>query len=666
MQLLRAQLNPTGFGLIGRPLRGSWSHFELIKHPKQAGAILIVVSGDQAKNFAYECLAEIKNHLPLQAEALYQKLESLLKEAQSNQYQLEFGLILTEGRKIILATQGVGIYLERSGKRGNLLKPLDKLQLIKGVRHPNDLCFFYTRGAKKTIFQLHQLENPWKKSSVQTNSILQSIHDSDVALGIFSFNQDLTETVAEIMGEQGLISEIDDTQAKVLPTTSVESLVSEAQPASTQSQKNKVGLYAITKKVSTGLALFLIKILAVFPKLIGYFKNIRISRPKVRSFSWWFGSKQVYLDQNLARASLKKISIVFAAVSVLAISLGIILFRQYQMRVNVDQVLQPLREKLQTAYAVSTDQPVLAKKQVTDLTKDLLVLKDDLTTTEYGQEQFDSFYATLNQYLDSIADRELKQVPIFDDLRTYASTFVVTHLGLDGQSVVFADAQQQLIIFYQLQEKITKLLSLESPIEIKAVVADALDSALILEKGVTSIKYDQDAAEITNVIAEGDSNQSGTLLAGFQTNLYVFNPDRRNIFRYVEGGNGYSNPVGWFAQPVGFDFNSITSMMVDGDVWLGTNQGEILKFSGGRQSEFALSEFSQVFNSTLQLATAPDHPYIYALESAQNRVVVLDKQGKFVTQTVSPLLGTATHLLFSQPLNLLLAVSGSVLYQIPL
>jgi hypothetical protein len=52
----------------------------------------------------------------------------------------------------------------------------------------------------------------------------------------------------------------------------------------------------------------------------------------------------------------------------------------------------------------------------------------------------------------------------------------------------------------------------------------------------------------------------------FNTYLYVFNPQERNIYRYLQNAEGLSDPIGWLTDKQGLEFDTITSMAIDGDV----------------------------------------------------------------------------------------------------
>ena len=67
---------------------------------------------------------------------------------------------------------------------------------------------------------------------------------------------------------------------------------------------------------------------------------------------------------------------------------------------------------------------------------------------------------------------------------------------------------------------------------------------------------------------EGDSDRGGTFLQVYSSYLYIFNPEKRNIYRYVVKDGKLSEPIGWLIDKQNLDFTNIESMIIDGDVWL--------------------------------------------------------------------------------------------------
>ena len=641
---------------IGQPQARVWSHFELINLPNQNGGLLISVKGLQAKNFAYECLSGFKNVLPLSAEAVYQKLQELIDLAGNSAHQLELALVLTTGRKIVYASFNAGIYLKRAVRLGNLFSPQPKLQFVLGRKHLDEICWLYSSASQKKIAHVHKLNLPNADKSSQNNLFSQDFN-ADQILAVISFNQQIVDEINLMLSQPRLVTQ-DNPQISL----EIENL---EEPKKIVSRK-----FEVVSKTALALKSFFLR-LQKLPKPAQLFHKLQLPKlvlPKLNLsiFSWWFGSNRVYLDQHLAKRSLKKFSWILSIIAAVVIVLIIYLYQQYQARSRVNIALQPYFDQLASIISTGDGQPVLAKKQTENLAKDLLVQKTNLSKTEYGKNRYGVIEANITNYLQSLTKHEIQDIPIFDDLRNQSVNFVTSHVGYWDQVAVFADAQQQLLIYYNLKEKKAELLDLGHPVTFRAISLNTNTETILLANGIVKLEKSGDQIKENIAVNESDFNRLGTLMATFQTNLYVFNPDQHNIFRYIEQGLGYSKPAGWFSQPVNLDFKTVTSMAVDGDVWLGTNKGEVLKFSGGKPAEFNLTDLPRNFTSSLQLATAPDHPYLYILEQNQNRVVVLDKQGKFMTQIISPLLGTATHLVFSQSLNLLLAVSGSVLYQIPL
>ena len=76
--------------------------------------------------------------------------------------------------------------------------------------------------------------------------------------------------------------------------------------------------------------------------------------------------------------------------------------------------------------------------------------------------------------------------------------------------------------------------------------------------------------------------------------------------------------------------------------------------------------FPTPFNSSLLITTDVDSEYLFVLEPAQSRVVILTKEGEFFKEVASPTLASATGIAFSSSNNLVLVASGSQVFSIGL
>ncbi|PIQ05089.1 MAG: hypothetical protein COW72_03015, partial [Candidatus Nealsonbacteria bacterium CG18_big_fil_WC_8_21_14_2_50_37_10] len=94
---------------------------------------------------------------------------------------------------------------------------------------------------------------------------------------------------------------------------------------------------------------------------------------------------------------------------------------------------------------------------------------------------------------------------------------------------------------------------------------------------------------------------------------------------------GKDNPQVWLAQKTKKAIDG-KSIAVDGSVWILNKDNSILRYYAGNfQETITLNifpypkDFSKIFAS-------PQLPYLYLLEPVQNRLVIVNKQGRVIQQ----------------------------------
>jgi hypothetical protein len=148
--------------------------------------------------------------------------------------------------------------------------------------------------------------------------------------------------------------------------------------------------------------------------------------------------------------------------------------------------------------------------------------------------------------------------------------------------------------------------------------------------------------------------------------VYVVNPEKRNIYRYAQTDGEYSEPIGWMKSATGLKYDEIRSIAVDGDVWLTTEDGQLKKFTSGREEQFIIRGLDTKFESDIYVYTHEDLSNLYVLDPQNSRIVILEKNGDFVREIKSVSLGAASNLAVSEELKTIFVAGGSIIYQIKL
>jgi len=121
-------------------------------------------------------------------------------------------------------------------------------------------------------------------------------------------------------------------------------------------------------------------------------------------------------------------------------------------------------------------------------------------------------------------------------------------------------------------------------------------------------------------------------LALYNQKLYILDTGSNQIFKHLPAESGYSRGTPWIKDNT--DIKNAVSFAIDGSIYLARKNGEINKFDNGKKTEFSYS-LDPALASPTKIWTSPESSYIYILEPAEKRLVVLDKEGKLKVQYVS-------------------------------
>lgn len=114
--------------------------------------------------------------------------------------------------------------------------------------------------------------------------------------------------------------------------------------------------------------------------------------------------------------------------------------------------------------------------------------------------------------------------------------------------------------------------------------------------------------------------------AAYHGNLYILDK-KAGILKYVASTDGYSQSDYFSdAKP---DLSLSTGMAIDGSVWIVMADGRILKYTKGQAESFSVKGMDKLFNRPSSIVTDVDSTNLYILDSGNNRLVVVSKDGNF-------------------------------------
>ncbi len=154
---------------------------------------------------------------------------------------------------------------------------------------------------------------------------------------------------------------------------------------------------------------------------------------------------------------------------------------------------------------------------------------------------------------------------------------------------------------------------------------------LILDAGRTlfAVADDPAATPTTVPLRDGAEMQSVTAIAVYLGNLYLLDPAAGEVWRYLAVETGFDSERSGMLG--GQDLEGATGLAVDGDVFV-MDDGQLRRFSQGREQAPMLAGIDQPAQSPTALVEDVLRNLFYVADRGNRRVVVGDREGRFVRQ----------------------------------
>ncbi|MFH2136769.1 MAG: hypothetical protein ABII19_04055 [Patescibacteria group bacterium] len=148
----------------------------------------------------------------------------------------------------------------------------------------------------------------------------------------------------------------------------------------------------------------------------------------------------------------------------------------------------------------------------------------------------------------------------------------------------------------------------------------------------------------------------------YNQKLYVLDTKDNQIFRHIGALAGFGGGTNWLRETV--DLGNARSLAIDGAIYLGMADGKILKFGAGEPLDFTV-EVDPALSSEIKIWTSVETSFLYVLEPSAKRLVVLDKNGKIITQYFSEKFDNLKDFSVLEKEKKIYLLSGDFVYEIP-
>jgi len=312
--------------------------------------------------------------------------------------------------------------------------------------------------------------------------------------------------------------------------------------------------------------------------------------------------------------------------------------------------LNPIKGRERLVDAKGILEPV--KASITDRTKD----------GRKALELYDQIQNAITQAMNAYA----VEPTIYYDAALLKSDGYIQSFVIANDMLVLGDAQQRAVYTLTIPSKTGQIVAGGNGFEgIRAVALHGTMGYVFTPEGIHSVAL-QDKVTKQKRIEKNDEWGTIQAMVSFGGNLYLLDTAKSRIWKYVATESGFSDMREYLNPDTLPDLSQTTSMAIDGSVWLGTKKGTIMRFTQGKENTFVAKGIDPPLSGPVVVYTDDNAKNIYALETTGKRVVVVDKEGIYISQYTWTGAMSASNLVVSEKQGKILLQSDGRLYSIDL
>lgn len=238
------------------------------------------------------------------------------------------------------------------------------------------------------------------------------------------------------------------------------------------------------------------------------------------------------------------------------------------------------------------------------------------------------------------------------------------NLALAGDRLIAADAANLAIYQYDLIAKsgTSKNGFGESVSELRLPVLDEKSVAYFSNGKI--IEYDPATEKFRTYAFNMIGDAAGVAsLAFYNDRLYLLSRTDKQIYRFNKAGSSFTGGSAWLNQPAN-ELGSAASLSIDSSIFVLGENGQVYKYLRGEAEPFTVAKIQPPVAKAAKLFVTDQKLYIF--EPAAKRIIVLDKNGNFISQATFAGLADPRDAVFAPDGGKAYILSGSSAWEISL
>ena len=372
--------------------------------------------------------------------------------------------------------------------------------------------------------------------------------------------------------------------------------------------------------------------------------------------------KNIYIKPGIqdeaishSRKLTLSVGVILLLVLVISIGFGIRQKRVNDLKKEYQGLLSQATSEVDQAISLASADPERSRQLFLDSEQKLAQIQalkvKDPKIEELQKKVGESRAAVLGEYTI--------EPELFLDLGLLSSGFKGDSVSSSGGSIYVLDKAGSRVVSIAVDTKKSKVVAGPTVIENPIDMASYEDNVFVLfSDGIYLVGSNK-----TKVIEKTWSGDA--LIHSFAGNLYVLDKAGNAVFRYSGlPGNTFGSQQSWLSSSTRADFSGTLGWGMNGAIYVLYPNSRILKYSLGSPQGFSISGVSPEIGNVDALSADPDNQYVYLLDKAGKRVVVVDKNGKYKAQYINEQISGATRVVVSEAEKKIILLTGEKLLSI--
>lgn len=389
----------------------------------------------------------------------------------------------------------------------------------------------------------------------------------------------------------------------------------------------------------------------LFQKVMGRLSAIKIRLPKQRIY---VRREEIEGDVIQRRKVTVSIGAILVILLIVSIGFGIRQKKIGETRSRYEGRLTEAQHEFEEAIRLFSLNPERARELFIHSRN----LSEELLREGVSDRALDELKKNLEQNRGYILGENKLEPELFIDLSLLSEGLTGDDLVASAGQLFVLDKNGKRIVQVSIDTKKTEVVAGPEQIdEVDDITAYAERVFILNSSGVFEVG--EEKKKVVDTDWEGE-----VLIYTYAGNLYILEKNSSEVWRYQGTGETFGSRQRWLAPGVEPDLGNIFSWIIDGSIWFLSETGGVFKYTRGNQDNLTVSGVVPDLSRPSAIYTNEELEFVYILEKENQRVVVIDKEGKYQAQYLDGVIGEAKNLAVSEEEGKIILLTETKLYSI--